>query len=841
MSRVLGAMTSAVVAAAGLAVAAPGAAQAAPPPAAVSWSAFHPNPACPNAGRAAEQAAGRFYDVEASDTHAAAIGCIAYYGVTVGAGAGDIYAQRRVVTRQQMAVFLSRVLIRLDLQPENRQIEHVRFDDISGLNSQTVHAIQIVAADEIMPGLSPGRFAPGAPVRRDNMAMFLANLLAYVTPIDTRSEITVTDEPGGYALARSDGRAISVPSDVFTDLGAAAGGKQRHAINAMRAIGIVTGKSERRYDPSGAVTRAQMASFIVRMLGHTPGARPDGQVTLQPLPPAADQPEDDAPPPPPDDTPPPPPAPVPVSGDDPLGIIAHASFSRAYARPADKQDRLAVWLCNTPQGDQRFSDNRDHRHNPHNYADKFTSQVRTYFNWLSEGLYRPAFIPSGVVTITSRSGDFWDRCAAEVMKKKHPANTDGAIVVVDLGGSEQIVGQGTCGYYSQRAFPDNRRVVLVDSQAFLDPHVLAHEIGHSLCWPHSYSRESYNRDGTYWQYDDPMDIMGTPADGNQAHKPVPQVGTSVLNRYAAGWIKAAEVWVHEHGTEGRYKLHPIGAAGRKMLIVPFGPAKPGGGHDDYMVMGVRLKGTSGWWHADRAIPKEGVEIYSVGQSREYCALPDRGSCHGLARFHWPAIAVGLPYSEAAPDHVMAVAGEGWNFAEEGFSITVSGRSGDAFYVDVNHYSADNDPPSPLSTNFGAWERSESGAGYWLSASTMSWNRSAGEIFVGCYDGDPSVFIDSREYISGDYSDDLLRISFKADGSPDTKIAWWREIDVDHGYRVMPRYTRSSERFAVYLRASPGRFQFWWKNGSSTQWNRLDWDDTTGISAVMSALPCLDDI
>ena len=153
-----------------------------------------------------------------------------------------------------------------------------------------------------------------------------------------------------------------------------------------------------------------------------------------------------------------------------------------------------------------------------------------------------------------------------MLGRSHPDNTDGAIIVVDLGGTEQIAGLGTCGYYSQRNFPSNQRVVLVDSQAFLDPHVVAHEIGHSLCWPHSYSRETIDRDGTWWEYDDPMDIMGTPASSGAASAAVPQVGTSTINRYAAGWIKPGQVAVHEHGTVARYKLHPIGSDGHQMLI-----------------------------------------------------------------------------------------------------------------------------------------------------------------------------------------------------------------------------------------------------------------------------------
>ena len=47
------------------------------------------NPACPNPEQAARQAAARFSDIDADNTHAANIGCLVYYGVTAGAGDGS--------------------------------------------------------------------------------------------------------------------------------------------------------------------------------------------------------------------------------------------------------------------------------------------------------------------------------------------------------------------------------------------------------------------------------------------------------------------------------------------------------------------------------------------------------------------------------------------------------------------------------------------------------------------------------------------------------------------------------------------------------------------------------
>ena len=99
-------------------------------------------------------------------------------------------------------------------------------------------------------------------------------------------------------------------------------------------------------------------------------------------------------------------------------------------------------------------------------------------------------------------------------------------------------------------------------------------------------------------------------------------------------------------------------------------------------------------------------------------------------------------------------------------------------------------------------------------------------------------MDSWAFVSSDYTDNLLRIDYKADISPDRKWAWWLEIDTDSAsYRIMPRFAREAERFAVYLRASPGPFRLSWQNWHSDKWTSIWWNDTTGISAVMSALSC----
>ena len=85
---------------------------------------------------------------------------------------------------------------------------------------------------------SGGGFAPAAPVTRAQMASFLARL-----------------------IERSGGELPGSPPDAFAD---DAGSPHEASINRLAALGIVSGRSPGAYAPGEPVTRAQMATFLVR-------------------------------------------------------------------------------------------------------------------------------------------------------------------------------------------------------------------------------------------------------------------------------------------------------------------------------------------------------------------------------------------------------------------------------------------------------------------------------------------------------------------------------------------------------------------------------------------------
>jgi outer membrane protein assembly factor BamB len=98
--------------------------------------------------------------------------------------------------------------------------------------------IDCVASWGVTSGRTATTYGPAAAVTRAQMATFLANLL------------------------EASGRALPDPGSTrFVDT---AGSPHTRSIERLAAAGITTGRTEERYDPNAPVTRAQMATFLVR-------------------------------------------------------------------------------------------------------------------------------------------------------------------------------------------------------------------------------------------------------------------------------------------------------------------------------------------------------------------------------------------------------------------------------------------------------------------------------------------------------------------------------------------------------------------------------------------------
>jgi len=144
-------------------------------------------------------------------------------GLTRGC-APDRFCPLNVVTREQMASFLARVL---DLPPAGGDY----FTDDAG--SAHEPDINRIAAAGLTLGCGGSRFCPAENVTREQMASFLA-------------------------------RAYSLPStttDYFTD---DAGSPHQADINRLAASGITRGCTATQFCPAAGVTREQMVTFLYR-------------------------------------------------------------------------------------------------------------------------------------------------------------------------------------------------------------------------------------------------------------------------------------------------------------------------------------------------------------------------------------------------------------------------------------------------------------------------------------------------------------------------------------------------------------------------------------------------
>jgi hypothetical protein len=124
------------------------------------------------------------------------------------------------------------------------QVPAQRFSDVP---AQDTHALAIRCMDwwDVAGGFTDGTFRPVGPVTRAQMASFVARAVV----------------AGGGTLQPS-------PRSAFPDDDASV---HARAIDQLAQAGIVQGRADGSYGPDATVTRAQMASFLVRAYRHVTG------------------------------------------------------------------------------------------------------------------------------------------------------------------------------------------------------------------------------------------------------------------------------------------------------------------------------------------------------------------------------------------------------------------------------------------------------------------------------------------------------------------------------------------------------------------------------------------
>jgi hypothetical protein len=168
---------------------------------------------------------GSFYDDEGS-VHEASIEALLAAGITSGCGDGR-FCPDDAVTRGQMAAFLQRAM----------NLPNVGGNPFSDDDSSVFEdAIEALAAAEITSGCGSGRFCPDDAVTRGQMAAFLTRALG---------------------LPPAEGNPFSDDNgSLFED-----------SIESLAAAGITVGCGDGRFCPGQPVTRAEMATFLVRAFG----------------------------------------------------------------------------------------------------------------------------------------------------------------------------------------------------------------------------------------------------------------------------------------------------------------------------------------------------------------------------------------------------------------------------------------------------------------------------------------------------------------------------------------------------------------------------------------------
>ena len=172
-----------------------------------------------------------FRDVPLSHPYYTEIGKLSARGVTVGCGDGN-FCPELSVTREQMAIFIIRALGEFDPPAPATQ----RFADVPPTKGGYAF-IDDFAARGITAGCGGGNFCPDVEVTRGPMAAFIMRALGVFNP-ETPATQRFFDVP---------------PSHSFYGF-----------IEEMAVRGITKGCGGGNYCPEAAVSRGQMAVFLVR-------------------------------------------------------------------------------------------------------------------------------------------------------------------------------------------------------------------------------------------------------------------------------------------------------------------------------------------------------------------------------------------------------------------------------------------------------------------------------------------------------------------------------------------------------------------------------------------------
>ena len=207
-----------------------------------------------------------FTDVATGSTHADAINCLAYYGISIGTGDGSTFSPGANVKRWQMALFMQRIAdvtgvileepddqgladIAMKEQPIQDAINQVIAAGImtgSGV-TDTRSIAQTGTGMQTQTGSSMQKrwlFVPDANVSRADMAVIIIRWLEKAS-----DQVKYDDATDNYEIYKPDSATAFVPDDRFEDAATTVNSEQYNAILALYELGVVNGTSSDVFSP----------------------------------------------------------------------------------------------------------------------------------------------------------------------------------------------------------------------------------------------------------------------------------------------------------------------------------------------------------------------------------------------------------------------------------------------------------------------------------------------------------------------------------------------------------------------------------------------------------------
>lgn len=289
------------------------------------------------------------------------------------------------------------------------------------------------------------------------------------------------------------------------------------------------------------------------------------------------------------------------SGRDPHRLISiNETADRLFSCG---EETWQVFVCTTRESDQvdRVA-----------YVDNVLSEAGEWFAWASGGQYDIDFSVGDDTSYVSSIAADVQTCYEEARQTQWSESRTGAVVLLDearLGPRQEFTGVGTCVVESPGTdgqFGETGRMVAIAVHSSGSQEGTAvHELGHSQCWPHSFSGESST------EYDNPADVMSF------AHNW--PVGTIAANRYASGWIHPNQVRVHSESADS-YTLSPCCSEGVQLLALLPRNSTAGLGEYSLQWWDIEVRDPADEWErglADAGVGEEmGVLVHWIDQSRE---------------------------------------------------------------------------------------------------------------------------------------------------------------------------------------------------------------------------------